>query len=477
METSEIIWLIFNIAYLLTIISTILVIVLENRNPTKTVAWIMVLVFLPAIGLIIYFVFGRDNRNQRTVQVDVNSFTQTIFEDLAKHGYNEQLSSNINKVKPEYQNLVKLLEGNNDSMVWGNCEIEVITDGKRKFDALINDLENARHHIHMEYFNFKKDQVGKLIKDILMRKAKEGVEVRFIYENVANIGTLPKYYYEMRQAGVQVLPFSTSKLPWVRRSLNYRNHRKVVVIDGIIGYTGGMNIGNVYADEWRDTHLRILGEGVYGLQHSFLYEWYSSAGKELSNYVDYFPACEKYPDVLLQIDPESPASAFPYLLFAMNEVVNCARNYIYIQTPYYMPSESLLQALQSAALKGVDVRLMVPRKADFIFMDFATQSYYTESLKAGIRIYEYLPTFLHSKTIVSDDYLSVVGTANMDFRSLELSYEINSYIYDKNIAEQNKSIFFEDMKLCREIVLKEWTKRNWWKKILESIFRLFSPLL
>ncbi len=477
MDSFSVLRLIFYGVYLLTVISTILIIVMENRNPTKTLAWILVLFFLPAVGLVFYFLFGRNNRNERIVHVDVGEFTREIFSGLFDKEHEFEIIDNKSKVKSKYHNLVNLLENNHDSIVWYGSEVEVITSGKRKFEILLHDLENAEHHIHMEYFKFSDDQVGDRVKEILMRKAREGVEVRFIYENVGNIGTLPRYYYQMREAGVQVLPFSTAKLPWVRRSLNYRNHRKVVVIDGKVGYMGGMNIGTEYANVWRDTHLRIQGQGVYGLQFSFLYEWYSSAGKRVDGYVNYFPECTNYSENLIQIDPESPAAMFPYLLFAVNEIVNSAKEYIYIQTPYYMPSESLLQALQAAALKGVDVRLMVPKKADFFFMDYASQSYYTDSLKAGIRIYEYQHVFLHAKTIVSDDYLSFIGSANMNLRSLELSYEINSYIYDEKIASCNKAIFEEDMKNCEEIIWEKWIKRPWWRKLLESVFRLFSPLM
>lgn len=474
----EVFKLIIYLLYLLTVVGTIFVVVSENRNPTKTLSWVLVLVFLPAIGIVFYYVFGQNNRKKRPVNISSEDFTNEIFSDLIANGHRQEILVSKEKVLPEFQSLAHFLEKSNDSKVWYGSDVEIITVGKRKFEALLEDLENARHHIHMEYFYFKKDETGKKVKEILMKKASEGVEVRFIYENVANIAVLPKYYYEMREAGVQVLPFSKSTLPWVRRKLNYRNHRKVVVIDGNVGYMGGMNIGNEYANNWRDTHLRILGQGVYGLQANFLYDWYSSAGKKVNqNYMKYFPVCGKYSDNLMQIAPESPDSPWPYLLIATTDIVSNAKDYIYIQTPYYMPSEPLLQALQTAALKGVDVRIMVSRKSDIIFMDYATQSYYDESLKSGIRIYELQDVFSHAKTMVSDDYLSVIGSANMDFRSLELSFEINAYMYDPKIAEQNKTIFFEDMKGCKEVLLDEWRKRSFWRKFLESIMRLFSPLL
>ncbi len=299
------------------------------------------------------------------MNINMEDFCKEIFMGLSLNEPSEDINDNKERIIDKYQFLVKLFQKSNKIPVWYGSDVEVITVGKRKFEALINDLKNARHHIHMEYFYFKKDETGKMIKEILMKKASEGVEVRFLYENVANIAVMPKYYYEMRKAGVQVIPFFKASLPWLRRQLNYRNHRKVVVIDGKIAYMGGMNIGNEYANKWRDTHLRIKGQGVYGLQGSFLYDWYSSAGNKITNYKEYFPICKKYSENLLQVVPESPDSSFPYLLFATTDIVSNSKDYIYIQTPYYIPSDPLLQALMSAAQRGIDVRLMVSRKSDF----------------------------------------------------------------------------------------------------------------
>lgn len=463
---------VFSAVYLMLIVSTVVIVIIEKKNPAKTAAWLLILVFLPPVGLILYYVFGRNPRRKESD--DFEKFKEAMFGHLRDPGY-----PNLHKEKipPKFRSLAGLLENSNDSWPLYGSEVEVITSGIRKFDALIQDLEMARHHIHMEYFYFKRDETGRKIREILMRKASEGVKVRFIHENVANITVSPRFYNRMRAYGVEVLPFSKARLPWIRRQLNYRDHRKIVVIDGKIGYTGGMNIGDEYREGWRDTHLRIRGQGVFGLQMNFLHVWYESGGGIVSDIGNYLPPCEIYSDNLLQIVPEAPDSPWPYLLMATTEIVNIAQKYIYIQTPYYMPSEALLQALQSAALSGVDVRLMVSKKSDIFFMDPATQSYYEESLRAGIRIYELNGIFSHAKSLVADDYVSVIGSANLDFRSLELSFEINAYLYDKKIAARNKKIFFEDMKHCREVKLEEWLKRPWWRKLYESVMRLFSPLL
>ncbi|MDR2084279.1 MAG: cardiolipin synthase [Bacteroidales bacterium] len=477
MGTSTIFSLIFSIIYLLLIIGTILIVISENRNPSKTIAWLLLLVFLPAIGIIMYFIFGQDSRNKKFKGTSYQDFSDELINSLSEYPEKLDLRSNKEKVRKEYHTLVELLEKSDNSwMTYGN-DVEVITLGTRKFELLITDLESAQNHIHMEYFYFRKDETGKKIREILMRKASQGVEVRFIHENVANIAVSPRFYNKMKKAGVEVVRFTKNRLSWIRRQLNFRDHRKIVIIDGKVGYLGGMNIGNEYVDDWRDTHLRIKGQAVNVLQSTFLYYFFCSGGKKIKNFNPYFPPYNIYSENLMQIVPESPASKWQYLQFSMIHLINITQKYIYIQTPYYLPPEPLLQALQTAALRGVDVRIMLSHKSDFAFMDPAIHSYYEESLQAGIKIFERFDKFMHAKSLVADDYISIIGSANLDFRSLELSFEINSYIYDENIAFQNKHIFLKEMELCEELFLEEWIKRPWYKKLAESVMRLLSPLL
>jgi len=465
-----------SIAYILLIVSTVLLILTENSNLSKTIAWIVVLIFLPALGMVLYYFFGY---NPRRIGKSENNFKQFLSE-LTKNNQVKQQLTTIDykeKISSPYNRLAGLLEKNNGSKPFYGSNVEIITSGQRKFNALIEDMENARHHIHIEYFYFRKDVTGKKIREILMRKASEGVKVRFIYENVANIDINPKFYYSMRKSGVEVLAFSKASLSWIRRNLNYRDHRKIAIIDGKIGYTGGMNIGDDYSKKWRDTHLRILGEGVYGLQLNFLHAWYESGGNLPTDTGLYFPQAQIYSGNIIQIAPEAPDSRWPYFQLAVISAIQNAEHYIYIQTPYFMPTEPLAQALKSAALSGVDVRLMVSHKSDIFFMDPVTQSYYEDSLRAGIRIYELTDIFSHAKSMVIDDYLSIIGSSNIDSRSLDLCFEINAFIYDPDIAGRNRNIFFDDIMQCKEIVLPEWLKRPWWKKLIQSVMKLFSPLL
>lgn len=459
--------------YLITIIGTILVVISENRNPIRTLAWVLVLIFLPAFGIVLFYFFGQNNRKMRSISSKYKEWKGIQHSDL--------LIAEHNSNKPQqFESLAKLLSQVNNSLILRGSKVEVIISGTRKFEALLNDIEQATDHIHMEYFIFNNDETGRKVKQALMKKASEGVKVRFLYDNVANIGIPSRFYTEMTKAGVEVCPFMKLRFPSFRSRVNYRNHRKVVVIDGSIGYIGGMNVGDNYAvkPSWRDTHLRIQGRGVYALQFHFFKDWYSTLKKEVENDGgNYFPDSTIYTNNLLQIASGGPNTEWPNLLQATLSIIISCKKYLYIQTPYFLPTDSLFEALKIAALSGVDVRLMVSFKSDSSYIDPAARSYYSELLRAGLRIFEHQTKFIHAKTMVADDYLSVIGSANMDFRSFESNFEINCYLYDATLAAENKATFLQDLEGCKEVQLAEWERRSWWKRIQESLMRLFSPLM
>ncbi|MCC8147310.1 MAG: cardiolipin synthase [Bacteroidales bacterium] len=463
---------IISVIYIVLIVGTILIVLTENRNPIKTIAWLLVLVFVPIFGLIFYYVFGQDTRKQRLVN-------KRYYNKIKNLSFKELLSEDQANVLPDYNNLVNLLKSNNHSPILQGSKVETITSGKRMFEALLEDMEKAEDHIHMEFFIFKNDDTGKVVKQMLMKKASEGVKVRFIYDNVANWRVPRKFYYEMKEAGVEVASLMETRYPLLQSSkINYRNHRKVVVIDGNTGYVGGMNVANDYSinPNWRDRHLRIEGMGAYGLQANFMIDWYSS-GRHWEDTQRYFPPTSVFTKNLMQIVTSGPYTEYSNLLQATVSIVLSAKKYIYLQTPYFLPTNSLFEALQIACLSGIDVRLMVSRRSDSPYIDPASHSYYEELLKSGMKIYENRDKFIHAKTMVVDDYISVVGSCNLDFRSLETNFEINCYMYDENVAAENKAIFAEDMNNCDEVVYEEWIKRSRWKRLLESIVRLFAPLM
>ena len=458
--------------YLLLIIGTVLIVLTRNQNPVKTIAWLTVLIFVPMVGLICYYLFGQDTRKQRIVE-------KRYYDKIKDLNFEDVLPDESVEIASDYANLVHLLKNNNHAPVLYGSRVEIITSGQRMFDALIDDMENAQKHIHIEFFIFNDDETGRLVKTVLMKKALQGVKVRFIYDNVANWKVSRKFYYEMQEAGVQVASLMETRFPLLQSSkINYRNHRKIVVIDGCIAYTGGMNVSDSYSvnPHWKDCHLRIEGMGAHGLQANFMLDWYSS-GKQWSNMSDYFPAVPVYTHNLMQIVTCGPYSEYSNLLQATISIVLSAKKYLYMQTPYFLPTDTLFEALQIACLSGVDVRLMVSKKSDSSYIDPASHSYYEDLLRAGMRIYQIEDKFIHAKTLVADDYISVVGSCNLDFRSLETNFEINCYMYDPNIAQQNKHLFFDNLNYCREISYNRWIRRSRWKRLWESIMRLFAPLM
>lgn len=460
------------------ITGAILVILNDNQDSGRKVAWILTIGILPVIGLLLYIIFGMNFRKPGFFQYRNRKFLE-IFEEKASTQTKNLLfdTTEEERIRPEYRSLSRLLKKDSGLTVTDNNEAEIITSGGRKLEALVNDILAARHHIHFEYFYFLKDDGSKKIRDLLMMKAREGVKVRFIHENIANITIWPGYYDEMKKAGVEVVRF-TDPDSFLLSKFNYRDHRKIVVIDGKIGYTGGMNIGEDYFFRWRDTHMRVTGKAVAALQYCFLNSWITSGGKIEGSFDEFFPQDRAvHDDKLIQIIPDEPDREFPILHMGALWTAHHAEKYLYIQTPYFVPPEPLMMALKSAVFKGCDVRIMVPKKADLFFMGPANRSFYQDCLEAGIRIFEKGGRFIHAKTMVSDDYLSIIGSANMDFRSLELNYEINAYIYNEDIACENRNIFLEDLKECKEITLDDWSRRPWYHKIIQAVMRLFAPLL
>lgn len=465
----------FFILYSITILGLVLVIITENRNPLKTIPWVIVLVLAPGIGLLFYFVFGQDNRKQRII-------SRRTYKRIMKRPQEGKLPQDACAVPAPYQPLVTLLNNSNQSSLLYGSDITIYIHGGDKFRDLLDELDKATHHIHLEYYIFCDDEIGNRVKDKLIEKARAGVEVRVLYDDVGCWNVKDAFFNQMREAGVEVYSFLKVVFPLLTSKVNYRNHRKIVVIDGTVGFMGGMNIADRYEKgtgwgTWRDTHFRIRGKGVHGLQSAFLIDWYV-VSKQLLNEKGYYPPATIYQeDNILQIATSGPVGQWRTLLQATIFIIANAKNYLYIQTPYFLPTEGLNQALQTAALGGVDVRLMLPQRSDTRTANMATHSFIDEMIKAGVKVYFYTPGFLHSKLIVSDDSLACFGSANMDFRSFEHNFEINGFVYQPSFALQMKHIFLHDMHHCERLIPSRWLKRPRKQRIAESFMRLFSPLL
>lgn len=466
---------IFVILYTLTIIGLVLVIITENRNPLKTIPWVIVLLLAPGIGLLFYFFFGQDNRKQRII-------SRHSYKRIMKRLKESKPPQDSCRVTGSYQPLVTLLNNSNQSSLLYGSDIKIFTNGKDKFDDLLTEMENATHHIHLQYYIFYDDEIGNKIKSTLIKKVKEGIEVRILYDDVGSWKVKKRFFKGMRDAGIEVHAFLKVVFPIFTSKVNYRNHRKIVIIDGRIGYMGGMNIADRYTEgtswgTWRDTHFKIQGKGVHGLQSAFLIDWYVVSKNLLNSKIYYPPAPVFNKDNILQIVTSGPVGQWRNLLQATIFVIANAKKYIYIQTPYFLPTEGLNQTLQTAALGGIDVRLMLPKHSDARTVNMASRSFIDDMVKAGAKVYFYKPGFLHSKLIVTDDALAIIGSANMDFRSFEHNFEINAFVYQQSFAIKMKKVFLQDMQHCERLVTARWLKRSAKQRIAESFMRLFSPLL
>ena len=472
--------LLFTILYGITAVAIIGVVVSENRNPVKTLAWITVLVLLPVVGIILYIFFGRSLRHIR--MISRKKRLRLTNRDDIKHLMRSRQVVHYEDEKSDRQQMINLVNSIQGSPFLANNDVEIFTNGKDKFDALKRDILAAERYIHIQYYIIENDTIGNEIAELLKAKVAEGVRVRVLYDHVGSFHFDMSYFKKLRKAGVEVYPFMQITFPEFANRINWRNHRKIVVIDGKAGYIGGMNIADRYIDGgdmgfWRDTHLRVVGDIVAALQVSFAIDWNFMKRELIEEPVEVVaPSTIKNP-IGMQLVTSGPTSKWVNMAFVFQKAIDTASKCVYIQTPYFLPSDSLLKSLQVAALSKVDVRLMIPRKPDSILLRYASYSYVKQCLNAGIKIYFYEPGMLHAKVVVIDEDFVTTGSTNFDFRSFEHNFECNVLLYGKDFNKRMKEVMLEDMKNCTRISLRSWRKRSVWQKALESILRLFAPLL
>lgn len=465
-------WEIFE---LLAVISIVTMLIAENRHPVRTLAWMLILVFLPIVGLVLFFFFGRETKKMR--QISNEDLKGLKYNTL--HHYSEHVQQHV---PSGARDLANLLYTTNTAIPLTGNDIKVYTDFDMMFADLLESLRSAKHHIHLEFFKFEDDPIGRQVAEILVQRAQSGVEVRVQYDDVANIGHRG-FFRRMEKQGVKVQPFIKVVFPFISVNANYRNHRKIVVVDGHVGYLGGMNLAQRYSigvkgGIWRDTHIRVKGPAVSELQTCFLMDWQFTSKKKMPDSAHYYPQIESRGDYLMQVASSGPMDEWNVIMQATIRMINQSHQYIYIQSPYLIPTTTVLMALRNAALSGVDVRVMIPYKGDRgVVPPLATRSYVKEVLTAGVKVYFYELGYMHSKAIVSDDKVTTIGSTNMDVRSYEQDFEINAFIYDEELARKMKGIFLEDEKHCQKVDPKRWAHRSIVTKFLESLARLLSPLL
>lgn len=462
--------------YITTTITIIGVILSENRNPVKSLAWVTVLFLLPIAGIILYLFFGRSIKNKRMIS----------RRNRRKLRKNER-GATVDKRKLDLGELamqmITLGETLSAAPAYPDNHVDIFTDGASKFEALKRDLNNAEHSINLQYYIFEDDRIGSEIRDILVERSRSGVEVRVIYDHVGSFGVKNRFFKEMQAAGVKAYPFFKVTFPQLGTRINWRNHRKICIIDDSIGYIGGMNIADRYINGgkfpvWRDTHLRIRGPLVRALSYSFAIDW-NFMGQPLIEQMEYKAPdpTEGTPPSVMQLLTSGPTSQWSNIAYMFHKAIANAKRRIYIETPYFLPTEGLLKALQVAALAHIDVRLLIPRRSDSRMLTYASGSYIAEILKAGIKVYFYEAGMLHSKIMIVDDEISSVGSTNFDFRSFEHNFEANVFIYSREVNARLSEIFKADLEKSVRILPLEWRKRPYTQKSAESIIRLLSPIL
>ncbi len=476
-------WIIENTFYI-NIILGMTIVFFQRRDPTSVWAWLLLLYFIPILGFLLYLVIGHDYRKTKMfrtkeIEDELNAAIK-MQEDIIRKREME-----LDEEHKEYSDLVLYNLETSSAIYSRNNSVKIFIDGNEKFNDLISEMKKAKKFIHIQYYIMSKGELLDRIIDVLEKKVKEGVEVRVLYDGMGGRFISKKNIRRMRSAGIKVGVFFPPILGKLNLRFNYRNHRKIVVIDGKVGYVGGFNVGEEYLGRkkkfgyWRDTHLKISGDAVLDLQIRFVLDWNYATKENLFKDEEYFEKCihNKAGNSGLQIISSGPDSKREEIRDNYLRLINKAKKSIYIQTPYFIPDEPVLQALSIAAMSGIDVKLMIPCKPDHPFVYWITYSYAGDLLESGARVYCYDNGFLHAKGMVVDGIVSSYGTANMDMRSFALNFEVNAVIYDRILSEQLEKIFLKDLEKCSELTKYNYDRRSFSIRIKEQVSRLLAPLM
>lgn len=465
------------VIYLAITIGGIVAVLMDNKQPEKTMAWILVLCFMPIVGIIFYLFFGQNTRKEKVI-------SERSMDLLMKRSMLEFAEQENLHIPRRNRPLMKLFTNQNWALPFKDNEVSIFTDGYEFVSTLLYNIGQAQDHIHLDTYIIEDDPLGNLVADALIDKARQGVEVRLLYDDVGCWRVKDRFFKRMKAAGIQVYAFMPVRFPAFTGKVNYRNHRKLCVIDGKVGFIGGMNIALRYVkgtarQTWRDTHLCIRGGAVYAIQRAILVDWYF-VSRTLVTDRRYYPPVDKTIDnnCLTQIVTSSPVSPWPDIMQGYVRVLLQAHRYVYMESPYFLPTEPVLFAMRTAALAGVDVRLIVPRHGDAKLVEWASRSYLMEVIEAGVKVYLYEPGFNHSKILVSDDNLSSCGSTNIDFRSFENNFEANAFFFNEGMALRLKKVFLTDQAQSTLVDdVSYFIKRPFLQRLLESLVRLLSPLL
>ena len=465
--------------FILNTISVFSLVFIERKEPTTTWAWLIILLILPGIGFILYLFLGQNLSRQKIFREKkiMDKIKVSEMWKLNKHA-NEEVDISYN-----YYDLVKMNNNQCGAVYTTGNSVKIYTNGVEKFKDLIDDIKNAKNFIHIQYYIFRFDNLGKEIIRALQERVENGVEVRVLVDAMGSRLFDKRIINNLKAIGIKVAVFFPGVLPHINTRINYRNHRKIVVIDGEKGYVGGFNVGDEYVNKgkqfkfWRDTHIKVKGEAVSELNKRFMLDWDYASDEYIKNMNVYFPIVQDSGDIGMQIVSSGPDHMEEYIKNGYMKIINNAKKYVYIQTPYLVPDAPMLEALRISALSGVDVRIIVPGKPDHFFMEWMLSANTGILMECGIKIYRYLNGFIHSKTIVADGEVCSIGTANLDIRSFKLNFEVNAFIYSEKVAKEQKRLFLNDQDNSKLVTKEEYNNRSRSLKIKESLIRLISPIL
>lgn len=476
-------WFAILLAYMVAMITIAIMIILEKRSPHKTTAWVLAVILLPVLGILFYLFFGQEYRKQKMFsRKGVKSLGK--FRRLSSVQLREISDEQLELSPPALENekIIRLLLNNSNSLLTTGNQLKLLNNGRETFDAIFNAIQKAVHHIHIEYYIIDDDKIGNRLKKLLIEKRRQGVEIRMIVDDVGSRSLSDSFLDELRENGIEIYSFMEIRFPSLTSRMNYRNHRKIIVIDGKTGFTGGINFADRYIEglkeigPWRDTHLQIEGDAVACLQVVFAADWYFVINENLTG-KKYFPPLTEMPGIPVQITASGPDSDWENIGQALFTAFAGAKHHIYLTTPYLMPPDHILAALTTAALSGIDVRIILPEKSDARLSKWCSFSYVEGMLEAGIRVYFYQRGFIHSKVAMVDGSFATIGTTNLDFRSLETNFEVNAFIYDSAFSAKIEKRFIDDARNSRELKYEEWKRRPWQNKLKESLAHIVSPML
>lgn len=473
-------WLVIAMAGFILQLATI--VILEFRRPEKAAAWLLIMFIVPFIGFVMYYFLAKEYQQRRIVRRRGTAPESTWLNAVRRCALVHRPEDMSNPAFAHQERLFYMLQNVSLAPITSCNKTTVLSGGKMTFEAILQAMEQARHHIHLEYYTFRDDKIGRRFQEVMQRKAQEGVEIRLIYDGIGSYELKGGFLRELEKSGIQTHCFLPIRASFVNKRLNYRNHRKIVVVDGTVGFLGGINVGDEYLGEnpklgfWRDTHLQIEGDAVYYLQDIFMQDWWITAREKLYE-KPYFPPHHGNYNEQVQIIASGPGNGMESIHEFVFTAIAVAKTRIYIETPYLIPDASILTGLKTAAISGVDVRLIIPQIADSQVVMHASLSYAEELLAAGVRIYRYQKGFIHAKVLIVDDLFASVGTANMDMRSFYSNFELNAVMFDSSAIRRLDEDFSRDLDNCKEISLYDFRQRPRTRKVAEVLARMLSPLL